>query len=202
DMQQSGDFDAYIWYWSGDPDPNYQLSVFTSDQCGDLSDGCWKDATYDALYAQQGEEMNQDARLALVKEAQQYVYDQVPAIVIAYPNSITAYRTDLVTGIVPVPAGDGYLTPMYSYTSLVTATPVGAEEATDNGGESASTPAETDSESAGSDQAAGQEASADTGSGGGVPAWVWIVVIVAIVVVVALIVIRRRPAAADRPDSE
>ncbi len=202
DMQQSGDFDAYIWYWSGDPDPNYQLSVFTSDQCGDLSDGCWKDATYDALFAQQGEEMDQDARLALVKEAQQYVYDQVPAIVIAYPNSITAYRTDLVTGIVPVPAGDGYLTPMYSYTSLVTATPVGAEEATDNGGESASTPAETDSESAGSDQAAGQEASADTGSGGGVPAWVWIVVIVAIVVVVALIVIRRRPAAADRPDSE
>ena len=41
DLQQSGDFDAYIWYWSGDPDPNYQLSVFASATCPDLSDGCW-----------------------------------------------------------------------------------------------------------------------------------------------------------------
>ena len=34
DYWGSGNFDAYIWYWSGDPDPNYQLFVFTSDQCG------------------------------------------------------------------------------------------------------------------------------------------------------------------------
>ena len=43
DYWGSGNFDAYIWYWSGDPDPNYQLFVFTSDQCGSWSDGCWKD---------------------------------------------------------------------------------------------------------------------------------------------------------------
>ena len=42
DYWGAGNFDAYIWYWSGDPDPNYQLFVFTSDQCGSWSDGCWK----------------------------------------------------------------------------------------------------------------------------------------------------------------
>ena len=43
DYWGAGNFDAYIWYWSGDPDPNYQLFVFTSEQCGAWSDGCWKD---------------------------------------------------------------------------------------------------------------------------------------------------------------
>ena len=123
DIQQSGDFDAYIWYWSGDPDPNYQLSVFTSGACGDLSDGCWRDDTYDAIFAQQGTELDQDKRLALVRQAQQYIYDQVPVVVIAYPNWLVAYRTDLVTDLTPVPGKDGYLTPAYSYTSMVTARP-------------------------------------------------------------------------------
>ena len=53
DYWGAGNFDAYIWYWSGDPDPNYQLFVFTSDQCGSWSDGCWKDPEFDALYEEQ-----------------------------------------------------------------------------------------------------------------------------------------------------
>ncbi len=53
DYWGAGNFDAYIWYWSGDPDPNYQLFVFTSEQCGAWSDGCWQDPTFDALYEEQ-----------------------------------------------------------------------------------------------------------------------------------------------------
>ncbi len=126
DLQQAGDFDAYVWYWTGDPDPNYQLSVFTSDAClgdGHLSDGCWKDATYDSMFAKQTAEMNPEARLKIVQDMQQYVYDQVPVIVLAYPNYIEAYRTDQVAGLVPTPVKDGYLTTSYGYASMVSAHP-------------------------------------------------------------------------------
>ena len=126
DLQQAGDFDAYIWYWSGDPDPNYQLSVFTSSACHDLSDGCWSDPTYDALYQKQKTTLDPAQRLPFVRQAQQYMYDQVPNIVLAYPNALEAYRTDRVAGLTPTPSGDGYLLPSYVYTSMVTAHPVDA----------------------------------------------------------------------------
>lgn len=189
DMQQSGDFDAYIWYWSGDPDPNYQLSVFTSAACGDLSDGCWRDPTYDALVEKQAATLDQDERLAIVREAQQYVYDQVPAIPLAYPNAIVAYRSDLVTGLTPVPAGNGYLTPSYSYTGLVNARPASS------GGE-ASAPA---SPGASAEPGAPQAAPTQAGSTG-VPVWIWVLVAAVVVVILVVVVVRRR-SAAERPDT-
>ena len=111
DMQQAGDFDAYIWYWSGDPDPNYQLSVFTTSSCLDLSDGCWSDPTYDALFAKQHAALDPAVRLPIVQQMQQYIYDQVPNIVVAYPNALEAYRTDRVAGLTATPEKDGYLMP-------------------------------------------------------------------------------------------
>ena len=50
---ETGDWDAYIWYWTGEPDPNYQLSAFIRIMWQDLSDGCWKNAEYDALFKKQ-----------------------------------------------------------------------------------------------------------------------------------------------------
>jgi peptide/nickel transport system substrate-binding protein len=124
DYWGSGDFDAYIWYWSGDPDPNYQLSVFTSGQCGGYSDGCWADPTYDALYQQQRTIMDRDQRLQVVQEAQRYLYDQLPGVVLAYPGWLQAYRNDRFTGYVPAPGPDGYLLPGYNYDSYVELRPV------------------------------------------------------------------------------
>lgn len=130
DYWGAGNFDAYIWYWSGDPDPNYQLSIFTSDQCGDWSDGCWKDPHYDALYQQQQGIMDPTARLQVVQEAQQYIYDQIPVVVLAYPGWLQAYRTDRFTGWVPTPTDHGYLLPSYNYDSLVKIRPVTGSAAT------------------------------------------------------------------------
>jgi peptide/nickel transport system substrate-binding protein len=124
DFWGSGDFDSYIWYWSGDPDPNYQLSIFTSDQCGGWSDGCWKDPHYDALYERQQATMDRNQRLAVVQEAERYLYDQVPVIVLAYPSTLEAYRNDRFTGWVPAPGERGYLLPEYNYDSLVSVRPV------------------------------------------------------------------------------
>jgi peptide/nickel transport system substrate-binding protein len=124
DFWASGDFDAYIWYWSGDPDPDYQLSIFTSAQCGGWSDGCWKDPRYDRLYEKQRATMDRNARLKIVQEAERYLYDHVPGIVLAYPSTIEAYRNDRFTGWVPAPGVHGYLLPGYNYDSLVHVHPV------------------------------------------------------------------------------
>ena len=99
DFWGAGDFDAYIWYWSGDPDPNYQLFVFTSDQCGAWSDGCWQDPGFDALYEEQGATFDREQRQQVVFEAQEYVYDQIPGVVLAYPGWLQAYRTDRFDGL-------------------------------------------------------------------------------------------------------
>lgn len=133
DYWGAGNFDAYIWYWSGDPDPNYQLFVFTSDQCGAWSDGCWKDPDFDALYEEQGKTLDRNERQQLVFEAQQLAYDEIPSVVLAYPGWLTAYRTDRVTGWVPAPGADGYLLPAYNYDSLVALRAVSAEAAADTG---------------------------------------------------------------------
>ena len=120
DFWASGNFDAYIWYWSGDPDPNYQLSIFTSGQCGGWSDGCWKDPHYDALYEKQRGIMDRHRRLAVVQNAQRYLYEHIPGIVLAYPGWLQAYRNDRFAGWVPAPGPHGYLLPGYNYDSLTT----------------------------------------------------------------------------------
>lgn len=173
DIQQSGDFDAYIWYWSGDPDPNYQLSVFTSGECKNLSDGCYSDPTYDALFEKQRTTLDPALRLPIVKEAQQYLYDHVPGIVVAYPNAIEAYRRDKVANLTATPAKVGYLMPSYTYTSMVTAKP--AEAAASGSGSSTTS--------------------------GGIPAWVWAVAAVVVVAGVVL-VLRRRGDGDDEAETD
>jgi peptide/nickel transport system substrate-binding protein len=124
DYWGAGNFDAYIWYWSGDPDPNYQLFVFSSEQCGSWSDGCWKDPHFDALYNKQRGIMDRAKRLKVVQEAQRYEYEQIPGIVLAYPGWLEAYRNDRFTGWIGAPGAHGYLLPGYNYDSLVAVHPV------------------------------------------------------------------------------
>ena len=93
----------------------------------DLSDGCWSDPTYDALFAKQHAALDPAVRLPIVQQMQQYIYDQVPNIVVAYPNALEAYRTDRVAGLTATPEKDGYLMPSYSYTGIVNAHPFSAE---------------------------------------------------------------------------
>ncbi len=124
DYWGTGNFDMYIWYWSGDPDPDYQMSVFTSGLCGVWSDGCWSDPTFDKMYDQQTSIFDREQRRQKIYEMQRYIYDQIPAIVLAYPKWLEAYRTDRFTGWTPAPGADGYLLPTYNYDSVVTVHPV------------------------------------------------------------------------------
>lgn len=147
-----GNWDAYIWYWTGEPDPNYQLTTLMSDQCGNLSDGCWSNEDYDALVTEQKDIVDQDERQQVVHEALALSYAEVPSIALAYPSNIEAYRNDLVTNFTPVPGANGYLIPAYNNISMVTVEPV-------------------------SDSAGGSSSSTS-----GLPAWVWGAVIAVVAV--------------------
>jgi peptide/nickel transport system substrate-binding protein len=147
-----GDWDMYIWYWTGEPDPNYQLTTLMSDQCQELSDGCWANAEYDALVKEQETIVDPAARQEVVHEALALSYAEVPSIALAYPNNIEAYRNDLVTDFTPVPGADGYLIPNYNNVGMVTVRP------------------------ADGDSGAGSESSS------GLPAWAWGAIIAGVAV--------------------
>ena len=93
--QYAPDFDMFLWGWGGDPDPDWMLSVFTSDQVGGgWSDCGWRNKQYDDLVAAQKVELDPQKRKDLVYKAQEVFYDDSPYIVLAYPNDIEGIVTD------------------------------------------------------------------------------------------------------------
>ena len=84
-----GKFDMFEWGWVVEPDPNYQLSTFTcanrsykdgGNIYANLSDSFYCDKQYDALYAQQGEQIDPAQRAETVKQMQKMVYDDAPYV--------------------------------------------------------------------------------------------------------------------------
>ena len=90
DVYTQANFDTYIWYWSGDQDPNYILGAMTTDQIGGWNDCHWSDATYDELYIVQ---MTQSgaARQATVFEMQRIWYESSGMICLSYPHGLYAW---------------------------------------------------------------------------------------------------------------
>jgi peptide/nickel transport system substrate-binding protein len=107
----NGDYDMFIWGWGVEPNPDFQLSVFT---CAQRSSGSppnytpgWSDnffcsKKYDQLYAEQ-KVVGGAARAKVVQEMQQMLYTQDPYSVLYYYNDTQAYRSDLFTGFAPQP---------------------------------------------------------------------------------------------------
>jgi peptide/nickel transport system substrate-binding protein len=131
-----GDFDAYIWSWGGDPDPDFILSIFTTHQCLSWSDGCYSNPQYDDMYDQQRTIFDPDERKAFIDQMQQLVYQQIPEMVLDYPDYLQAYRTDTFTGYVPTPTDGGALLFGWGPYSYINLKPVSAAEggATSGGG--------------------------------------------------------------------
>jgi len=107
----NGDYDLFIWGWGVEPNPDFQLSVFT---CAQRSAGSppnytpgWSDSffcnsQYDKLYAEQ-KTLGGAARAAVVKQMQQILYASEPYSLLYYYNDTQAYRSDLFTGYAPQP---------------------------------------------------------------------------------------------------
>lgn len=93
------DYDVIIWTWGSDPDPDFIIGVPT---CGAISSGTnetgYCNPEYDALDAAQGVEVDHDARVAIIKQMQQILVDDVVYIVPYYDQQKQAYRNDRFTG--------------------------------------------------------------------------------------------------------
>ena len=102
------DFDLVTWgEWTGDVDPNWIFSIFTSQQVGNWNPCGWSSAAYDALYRQQQVTMDPQRRKEIFWKLQEILYKQSPVIFLVYPRRAEAYNTDRFSGWVPVPEHGG-----------------------------------------------------------------------------------------------
>jgi len=93
--------DMYLWNWWPDVDPSFILSILTTDEIpadnGDMS--AWQDAmysnpVYDQMFLQQQSAVDLTERQTIVHEMQKILYHDSPYVVLWYPYSLFAYRTD------------------------------------------------------------------------------------------------------------
>jgi peptide/nickel transport system substrate-binding protein len=133
---ENGTFDAYIWSWGGDPDPDFNMSVYISSQCLGWSDGCYSNPELDKLYEEQRSTFDRDARQAIVQEFQRIHYEEIPEIALVYPQTIQAYRTDTFTGYEPTPQNGGGMLFAWRVDSYMNLKPVvaGGTQSTGGGG--------------------------------------------------------------------
>ena len=128
----TGDFDLFEWGWVVEPDPDFQLSVFTCAQRSTkeggevqagLSDGFYCNPQYDALYTKQKTQIDVTDRAVTVKAAQKLLYDDVPYLLEYYYDNLQAYRSDKIANVVPQPEPDGVIVfqyGTYTYRSVMT----------------------------------------------------------------------------------
>ena len=129
------DWDLIIYSWGVGPDPDFILSSFTSEQCGYWSDTCYANPEYDRLYEEQQVALDEDERQAIVFEMQQILYEDIPEIVLWYPNAFEAWRSDRWQGMLrwPEPDGAAFWGNPYSMMALEPATDAPAARAADSG---------------------------------------------------------------------
>ena len=97
-------WDLAMWDWTPPIDPNFILSVMTTQQFGTWSDSGYSNKGYDQLFQEQSQEMNPQKRLALVYQMQKMVYDDRPYIILNYNDTLDAWSKNW-TGFVQTPQG-------------------------------------------------------------------------------------------------
>ena len=107
DVILEGNYDAFQWDWYVEPDPDGILADFTCDQRGGLSDSWYCDEDYDAMYAAQNEETDDAARVEIVHQMQQQLYEDSPYIVTVYTGVGEAVRNDKFACFQPQPDPGG-----------------------------------------------------------------------------------------------
>lgn len=116
---EDSDFDLFVWGWDTNfMDPGDLLSIPVSSQIGNNNDVYYVSGEYDALYVQQGSEMDQDARRQLCHELQKRFYEDGSYIVLWFQDKLQAYRTDTWTGWKECAGGIIYNVTYDNYTSV------------------------------------------------------------------------------------
>lgn len=125
-----GEFDMFQWGWYVEPDPDSMLSYFTCGQRGGWSDSWYCNKTYDRLYQEQNQAVDQTVRDHIVKRMQQMLYDDAPYLVTVYNQIGEAYRSDRWTGLVPQPDPGGVLLFQYGHANYLNLSPVTSDGST------------------------------------------------------------------------
>lgn len=107
DIILAGEFDAFEWGWFVDADPTSMLSYMTCDQRGGWSDSWYCNEEYDALFEQQGTELDEQARVEQVKEMQEILFRDAPYLLTAYNTTGQAVRSDRFACLQAQPDPDG-----------------------------------------------------------------------------------------------
>jgi len=138
DDEFAPDFDMFIWGWGGDIDPNFILSIFTTDQIESWSDCNWSNAEYDELFKEQQRTIEPQERKQIIDRMQEIWYEETPYIILQYPDNFEAYNTAKWTGWVRSPADNGAVwytaTAFDSYLNLKPNTATAAEDGGSNTG--------------------------------------------------------------------
>ena len=90
--------DMYVWGWGGDVDPDFLLSVMTTDQILYWQDAWYSNKTYDDDYLLQQTQANLYERQATIWQMQKILYHDAPYLVLWYPYGLSVVRTDKFSG--------------------------------------------------------------------------------------------------------
>ena len=90
----SNTIDTYVWYWSGDPDPNYLMSIESGYTLDGWNDNYWDNATYNQLYVQHLAAWDPNQRQQIVRAAEKLHYESAVYLILIYPYGEWAYRED------------------------------------------------------------------------------------------------------------
>jgi peptide/nickel transport system substrate-binding protein len=125
----AGTYDLFHWGWIPDPDPDSILSYFQCDErppdenTYGNNDAFYCNPEYDRLYIEQRTTLDPQRRLEIIQEMQRIFYEDAPYIVLWYPPTFQAFRTDAFGGYQPQPAPRGDLLTGYSRDAVLSIRP-------------------------------------------------------------------------------
>jgi peptide/nickel transport system substrate-binding protein len=132
-----GEYDMFHWGWVVEPDPDFQLSVFTCGQrsyddggtiVAGWSDSFYCDENYDRLYEQQQTILDAAQRTQVFMQMQKQLYDDVVYSMLYYYDNLEAYRSDRFTNITRQPTDGGSIVFQYGTYTYRNITPVADPE--------------------------------------------------------------------------
>jgi peptide/nickel transport system substrate-binding protein len=105
-LEHNWKFDTAMWTWSAGytVDPDWFVSYLVSSQARPApntgsSDSGFMNATFDALYQQQIQQVDPTKRQQIIWQMQQIVHDQIPYVTLFTPLAVQAFRSDRFTGV-------------------------------------------------------------------------------------------------------
>lgn len=90
--------DMYLWGFSGQPDPNFSLSIYLSSQIRKWNGAGYENPVYDKLFNEQQRAVDPAERQRIIYQMQEIHYADSPSIVLYYMNALGAFRSDYLEG--------------------------------------------------------------------------------------------------------